>query len=136
GKPVGQGGIRGRREATGLGIFYGVRHALTYEEACKKWGMKPGIKGKRIVIQGLGNVGYNAAKFFHEAGAIITAIAEYNSAIYSEKGINPDEAIAYFKEKGTLEGLKGSKSFKKPADALEFECDILVPAALENQIHA
>ena len=136
GKPIGQGGIRGRREATGLGIFYGVRHALTYEEDCKKWGMKPGIKGKRIVIQGLGNVGYNAAKFFREAGAIITAIAEYNSAIYSEKGINPDEAFAYFKEKGTLEGLKGSKSFKKPADALEYECDILVPAPLENLIHA
>lgn len=135
GKPIGQGGIRGRREATGLGIFYGVRHALTYAEDCKKWGMKPGIIGKKIVIQGLGNVGYHAAKFFHENGAIIVGIAEYNSAVYSEKGINPLDIFKHFKDKGTLDGFKGTKSFKKPSDALEYECDILVPAALENQIH-
>lgn len=135
GKPIGQGGIRGRREATGLGIFYGVRHALTYKEDCKKWGMEPGIEGKRIVVQGLGNVGFHAAKFFFEAGAIIVGIAEYNSAVYSEKGINPVELQKWFREKGTLDGFKGTKSFKTPAEALEYNCDILVPAALENQIH-
>lgn len=135
GKPVGQGGIRGRREATGLGIFYGVRHALTYADDCKKWGMKAGIEGKRIIIQGLGNVGFHAAKFFHENGAKIVAIAEYNSAVYSDKGIDPVALQKHFRDKGTLEGFKGTKAFKKPSDALEYECDILVPAALENQIH-
>jgi glutamate dehydrogenase (NAD(P)+) len=136
GKPLGQGGIRGRKEATGLGIFYGVRHALSYAEDAKKLKLTPGIEGKRIVVQGLGNVGYHAAKFFHQAGAIITAIAEYNSAVYSEKGIDPDALLKWFKEKGTLDGFKGTKSFKKPGDALEYECDILVPAALENQINS
>jgi glutamate dehydrogenase (NAD(P)+) len=136
GKPLGQGGIRGRREATGLGVFFGVRHAMSFKDDMKKLKLTTGIEGKSVVVQGLGNVGFHAAKFMHEGGAKIVAVAEYNSAVYSEKGIDPLEISAYFKEKGTLEGFKGTKSFKKPEDALEYECDILIPAALENQIHA
>lgn len=135
GKPVGQGGIRGRREATGLGVFYGIRYMTSFAEDMKKLGLEPGIKGKRVVIQGLGNVGYHAAKFFHEGGAIIIGLGEYNSAIYSTEGLNPDEALAYFRKNGTLEGFAGSKTLAKNTDVLELECDILIPAALENQIH-
>lgn len=136
GKPVSQGGIRGRREATGLGLFYGLRHAVSYVDDMKKLGLEPGLFGKKIVIQGLGNVGYHAAKYLHEGGAIIVAVQEYNSAVYSDEGIDPTELLEWFRVNGTLDGFKGTKSFKKPEDAIEYACDIVVPAALENQIHA
>lgn len=136
GKPISQGGIRGRREATGLGLFYGLRHAVSYAPDMKKLGLKTGLQGKTVVVQGLGNVGYHAAKYLHEGGAKIVGLQEYNSAIYSEKGIDPTAALEWFRANGTLDGFKGSKTFKKPEDALEYACDILVPAALENQIHA
>lgn len=136
GKPISQGGIRGRREATGLGLFYGLRHAVSYAADMKKLGLKPGLEGKTVVVQGLGNVGYHAAKYLHRGGAKIVAIQEYNGSVYNEKGIDPDMALEWFRANGKLDGLKGTKTFKKPEDALEFACDILVPAALENQIHA
>jgi len=135
GKPLGQGGIRGRKEATGLGVFYGIRQYLSDSSRAKKLGLSTGIAGKTVVIQGLGNVGYHAAKFFFEAGAIIVGIGEWNSAIVSKNGINPDEALAYFKQHGTLDGLKGTKTLKSNAEVLEEPCDILIPAALENQIN-
>ncbi|MBW7936344.1 MAG: Glu/Leu/Phe/Val dehydrogenase [Flavobacteriales bacterium] len=135
GKPVGQGGIRGRREATGLGVFYGVRQYLSDTARAKKLGFTTGIAGKTVVIQGLGNVGFNAAKFFFDAGAIIVGIGEWNSAVVSKNGIDPNEALAYFKQRGTLDGLKGTKTLKSNLQVLEEPCDILLPAALENQIH-
>jgi len=135
GKPVGQGGIRGRREATGLGVFYGIRQYLSDSDRAKKLGLSTGIAGKTVVVQGLGNVGYHAAKFFHEAGAIIVGIGEWNSAVVSKNGIDPDVALAYFRQHGTLDGLKGTKTLKVNTDVLEQECEILIPAALENQIH-
>ncbi len=136
GKPISQGGIRGRREATGLGVFYGLRYMMGFEEDMAKLGLTTGVQGKRIAIQGLGNVGYHAAKFFFEAGAIITAIGEYNSAVQSENGINPEEALAHFRAKGTLEGLPGTAPLANNTDVLEVDCDVLIPAALENQIHS
>lgn len=135
GKPVGQGGIRGRKEATGLGVFYGIRQYLSDEGRAKALGLTTGIKGKKVVVQGLGNVGYHAAKFFFEAGAIIVGLGEWNSAVTNSKGINPDEALEYFKKHSTLDGLKGTKTLKVNTDVLEVECDILIPAALENQIN-
>lgn len=135
GKPVGQGGIRGRREATGLGVFFGVRHPLSYKEDVKKLKLSPGLEGKKVVVQGLGNVGYHAAKFLHEAGALIVGVVEYNSAVYNPKGIDPTALSQWFRETGSLYGFKGCKNISNPEDGLELECDILVPAALENQIH-
>lgn len=135
GKPISQGGIRGRREATGLGVFYGIRQLLSSTEDTKKLKMTTGVEGKKFVVQGLGNVGYHAAKFFYEAGGIIVAIGEWNCAVSNPKGINPDEALTYFREHGTLDGLKGTKTLKNTNEVLEMECDVLVPAALENQIH-
>ena len=136
GKPISQGGIRGRREATGLGLFYGLRHAVSYAEDMKKLGMTTGLQDKTVMVQGLGNVGYHAAKYLFEGGAKIVAIQEYNSSVYNEAGLNPDELLAWFRANGTLAGYPGATAFAKPEDALEYACDILVPAALENQIHA
>ncbi len=135
GKPLSQGGIRGRTEATGLGVFYGIREALGYKDELRKLGLNPGIEGKTCVIQGFGNVGYYAALFLHNHGAKIIAISEYNGAVYSPSGIDPERAREHFRETGSLEGLEGTKNFEDRSKALELECDILVPAALENQIH-
>lgn len=135
GKPISQGGIRGRTEATGLGVFYGIREALRQKEDMKKIGLKTGVEGQKIIIQGLGNVGYYAALFFEEAGAKIIGIGEYNSAIINPKGLNIKALKEYFTKNKTLNGFPGSKSLKEPKDILIQECDILIPAAMEGQIN-
>jgi glutamate dehydrogenase (NAD(P)+) len=135
GKPVTQGGVRGRREATGLGIFYGIREVCSMKDVMEKLGMTTGVEGKRIVVQGLGNVGYHAAKFFQNAGAKITALAEYEGAIYNEDGLNVDEVFEHRKTTGSILNFSGASNFAKNTDALEYDCDILIPAALENVIN-
>lgn len=135
GKPVGQGGIRGRKEATGLGIFYGIREALHDMEILKPLGLSSGVAGKRIIIQGLGNVGYHAAHFLHDAGALIIGIAEREGGIYNPDGIDIEAAYAYRTESGSLLGFGGCAFLESSIDLLEYECDVLLPAALENQIH-
>lgn len=136
GKPVTQGGVRGRTEATGLGTYYGIRELCSFEEDMKKVGLTPGLEGKTVVVQGLGNVGYHAAKFFHEGGAKIVGIAEYEGGIYDPNGLDPDKVVAYRKENKTILGYPGAKDIPNNADTLELECDILIPAALENVINA
>ncbi len=137
GKPVSQNGIRGRTEATGRGVFYGIREACCHEADMKKLGLKRGIEGKTMVIQGLGNVGsYTGTISQDEGGAKIIGIGEIEGAIYNPKGIDMHEIIAYRKETGSILNFPGAQSFPKEErnKVLEFECDILVPAALENQI--
>jgi len=134
GKPIEQGGIRGRTEATGRGVFYGLARVLSYEQDMKKLGLGTGIEGKKIVIQGLGNVGYWAAKIIQEAGGVLVALAEYDGAIYNAKGFDVDAVQQHRLETGGILNFPGSKNFEKTADALEYECDILIPAALERQI--
>lgn len=134
GKPIEQGGIRGRVEATGRGVFYGVRHALTYAEDLKPLGLTPGLAGKKVVVQGLGNVGYHAAKFFAEADAKIVAIAEFDGAIFQPEGIDVEAVQKHREETGSILGFPGAQNFKDSAQALEYDCDILIPAALERQI--
>jgi glutamate dehydrogenase (NAD(P)+) len=135
GKPVSQGGVRGRREATGLGVFFGLREVCNMPDIMERLKMTVGVEGKRIVVQGLGNVGYHSAKFFQNAGAIITALAEYEGAIYSEKGLDVDEVFNHRKKTGSILDFPGAKNLAKNTDALELECDILIPAALENVIN-
>lgn len=135
GKPVGQGGIRGRTEATGLGVFYGLRELLLDEPMLKKVGLTSGVAGKRIIVQGLGNVGYYAAHFCQEEGAIITGIAEREGGIYSEKGLDVAAVFKHRQETGSVLGFPGAKDVVESLDLLEYECDVLIPAALENQIH-
>lgn len=135
GKPITQGGVRGRKEATGLGVFYGVREVCNMPDIMQKLGLAVGVDGKTVVVQGLGNVGYHSAKYFREGGSKVVCIAEYEGAIYNENGLNEDEVFLHRKKSGSILNFPGAKNLNKSNDALELECDILIPAALENVIH-
>ncbi|MBA4303935.1 MAG: glutamate dehydrogenase [Sphingobacteriaceae bacterium] len=135
GKPVTQGGISGRREATGLGVYFGVREACSFADDMERLGMSVGLKGKSVVVQGLGNVGYHAAKYFHEGGAKVIALAEFEGAIYNADGLNYEEVFQHRKKTGSILHFPGATNLANSSDALELACDILIPAALENQIH-
>lgn len=135
GKPVTQGGVRGRREATGLGVFYGIREVCSMPDIMQKAGLTTGIKGKRVIVQGLGNVGYHAAKFFREGGAKVIALAEFEGAIYNPEGFNEEEVFQHRKKEGTILNFPGAENILFSPDALELDCDILIPAALENVIN-
>lgn len=135
GKPLNAGGIRGRVEATGRGVQYALRDFFRYEEDIEAARMTGTLKGKRIVVQGLGNVGYHAAKFLtEEDGAIVTAIAEYNGGIINDDGINVEAAKAYMVVNGSFEGFKGAEFVENSMPLLEKDCDILIPAAMEAAI--
>jgi len=136
GKPVSQGGVRGRKEATGLGVFYGLTEVCNMSTLMEKIGLPIGVKGKRICVQGLGNVGYHTALFFQQAGAIIVGIAEYEGAIRNYKGLDVEQVFEHRKRTGSILDFAGAENFEKSSDALEMECDILIPAALENVINA
>ncbi len=135
GKPVSQGGVRGRKEATGLGVFYGIREVCNMADVMKKLNLPTGIKGKRIVVQGLGNVGYHSAKFFREHGAKVIAIAEMEGAIMNINGLNEEEVFQHRKKTASILDFPGAENITNSAAALELDCDILIPAALENVIN-
>jgi glutamate dehydrogenase (NAD(P)+) len=134
GKPVTQGGIRGRTEATGRGVYFGLREACSMREDMKKLGLSAGIEGKRVVVQGLGNVGYHAAKFLQEGGAILVGLAEYEGAIANPDGLDLESVLSHRRDRGSILGYPGATDIPRSIEALELDCDILVPAALENQI--
>ncbi|MEX0929370.1 MAG: Glu/Leu/Phe/Val dehydrogenase [Balneolales bacterium] len=135
GKPIHQSGIRGRKEATGRGVYFGVREACRNTEDMKELGLKAGLDGKTMVVQGLGNVGYHSAKYLQEAGVVLTGIAEAQGSIHNPKGMDVDKVMAHWKETGSILNFPGASNIPEPGNALELECDILVPAALENQIN-
>jgi len=134
GKPITQGGIRGRKEATGRGVFFGLREACCNAADMRVLGLTPGLDGKKTVVQGLGNVGYYASKFLQEGGCLIVGLAEFEGAIYNPKGLDLDAVVKHRKETGSILNFPGATNVVNTADALELECDILVPAALEKQI--
>jgi glutamate dehydrogenase (NAD(P)+) len=134
GKPVTQGGVRGRIEATGRGVYFGIREACNFAEDMRQLGLSPGLAGKTVVVQGLGNVGYHAGKFLQEGGATIVGLAEYEGAIYNPKGLDVDEVVQHRTETKSIFDFAGATNIPKTTEALELESDILVPAALENQI--
>ncbi|MEY4738749.1 MAG: hypothetical protein RLZZ05_133, partial [Bacteroidota bacterium] len=136
GKPITQGGVRGRREATGLGVFFGIREVCNNAEVMAKLGLETGIAGKKIIVQGLGNVGYHSAKFFQEGGALVVGLAEYEGSIYNENGLDVEAVFQHRKKTGSILDFPGASNFSKNTDALEAPCDILIPAALENVINA
>jgi len=126
--------VRGRREATGLGVFYGLREVCNMHEVMDRLGLNLGVEGKRVIIQGLGNVGYHAGKFFQNAGARIVALSEFEGAIFNDNGLDVDAVFEHRKTTGSILNYPGSTNFEKNGDALEHECDILIPAALEMVI--
>lgn len=135
GKPVNLGGIRGRTEATGLGVYYGIREALNVKADTTRLGLTSGLEGKRIIVQGLGNVGFHAAKFCQADGALINGIAEREGGIYNEKGLDVEQVFNHRISSGSILDFPGAKNVQDSRELLEVECDILIPAALENQIH-
>lgn len=136
GKPISQGGIRGRKEATGRGVYFGVREACDIAEDMKALGLSKGLAGKRVVVQGLGNVGYHAAKFLQEGGAVIVGLSEFEGAIANPKGLDVTEVIKHRMNSKSILHFQGATDIQNSKEALELDCDILVPAALENQITA
>jgi glutamate dehydrogenase (NAD(P)+) len=134
GKPLSQHGIEGRTEATGQGVFFGIREAVNVEEDMKSLGLTKGLRGKKVIVQGLGNVGYYSAKYLSEAGAKIIGVAEWNGGIWDESGINIESLKDYqLKNKG-YKGYPQGEFVENSKEMLTFDCDILIPAALENQI--
>ncbi len=136
GKSVSQGGIRGRQEATGRGVFFALREACSHADDMRDIGFSTGIEGKRIVIQGLGNVGYHAALFCQTGGCKIVGIAEYEGSIHKPDGIDLQDLMHHRKETGSILNYPGATNLAKREDGLEIDCDILIPAALENQINS
>ncbi len=135
-KPLAQGGIRGRTEATGRGVFYGLREVCDSDADMRPLGLTRGLAGKTVVVQGLGNVGFHAAKFLQQAGAVIVGIAEYKGAITNRKGLDVEAVAAHRQEHGTVLGFPGATNMANTLEGLEIECDILIPAALEHQLTA
>lgn len=138
GKPVSQGGIRGRTEATGRGVFFGIEEVVSYEDDMAALGLTTGIKGKTVVVQGLGNVGYYSAKIFQDHGAKVIGLTEYEGAIHdpSGEGFDIDAVMAHRKATGSIMDYPGAVNLEDRTKGLELECDILIPAAIERVIHS
>ncbi len=135
GKPVHHGGIRGRTEATGRGVEYALQEFFRHKEAVKKARMSGGLDGKRVIIQGLGNVGYHAAKFLSEEdGAKIIAVVERDGMLINDKGIKIEDLRQYITANKSVKGFPDARFAKNGKAGLEMECDILIPAAMEGQI--
>ncbi len=135
GKPVHFGGVQGRIEATGRGVQYGIQEFFRHPGDVKKANLEGSLEGKKIIIQGLGNVGYHAAKFLEEEdGAKIIGIIERNGAIICDQGLNTEEVYQYKIQYGKLEGFPHGKFLENGEDALKLPCDILIPAAMEGVI--
>jgi len=135
GKPLSLHGIPGRKEATGLGVFYGIRECLSHADDMKAIGLTTGTAGKTVVVQGLGNVGYHAAKFLQKDGnALVIGIAEKEGGIFNPKGLDVDAVFEHLQHTKSIHNFPGAQNIATPGAVLELECDVLVPAALENQI--
>src|SRR6267142_5311676 len=125
GKPISLGGSQGRREATARGCLYALR------EACRTKGMS--LKGARVAVHGFGNAGANIARLVAADGARVVAAADSKAGIYAETGIDMQAALSHKAQTASLAGLPGTKAIE-PEDVIGVECDILLPAALENTI--
>ena len=136
GKPAHAGGIQGRVEATGRGVQYALQEFFRHPEDVAKTKLDGTLDGKRVVVQGLGNVGYHAAKFLSEEdGAKIIAIIERDGALLDPEGLDVEAVHNWIGKHGGIAGCPDAKYIEDGAKALELDCDILVPAALEGVIN-
>ncbi len=136
GKPPHAGGIQGRVEATGRGVQYALREFFRYPEDAARAGLSGDLDGKRVIVQGLGNVGYHAAKFLSEEdGCKITAIIERDGALQDEAGLNVEDIHQWIRKHGTISGYAHGAFIPDGTALLEADCDILIPAAMEGVIH-
>ncbi|WP_299636677.1 Glu/Leu/Phe/Val dehydrogenase [uncultured Ruegeria sp.] len=136
GKPLNAGGIAGRVEATGRGIQYALREFFRHPEDVQKAGLSGKLDGKRVVVQGLGNVGYHAAKFLSEEdGSRVVGIIEWDGALYNPDGIDVEAVRQWIVKHGGVKDYPDATHSAEGASVLEAECDILIPAALEAVIN-
>jgi len=137
GKPVQHGGIRGRVEATGRGVVYALREFLRHPRNLQACGLGGDLGGQRIIVQGLGNVGYHAARILQEEdGARIVGIIERDGLLHQEQGLSVEQVRLYMNEHRTVRGFPGADFSEDGIAGLERDCDVLIPAALEGQITA
>ena len=136
GKPVSMGGIQGRVEATGRGVVYGLREFFRTQDDVQSAGMEGNLEGKKVIVQGLGNVGYYTAKILQEEdGAIIIGILEYDGALLDLNGLNVEDVYQYKVANNGIQGFPGAEYVKDSKILLEEACDILIPAAMEGVIN-
>jgi glutamate dehydrogenase (NAD(P)+) len=136
GKPLNAGGIQGRVEATGRGVQYALREFFRHPEDAAHARLSGDLDGKRIIVQGLGNVGYHAAKFLSEEdGAVVTAIIERDGGLHCDTGLDVERVRQWIAAHGTVRGYPDATFVPDGAALLEAACDILIPAAMEGVIH-
>ncbi len=137
GKPLEAGGIQGRKEATGRGVQYALREFFRHPEDMARAGLTGGLEGKRVIVQGLGNVGYHAAKFLSEEdGCRVVAVIERDGAVMDPKGLDIEDVRQWMNQSGgLLAGYPRASFVAEGAAVLEEACDILIPAAMEGVIH-
>lgn len=137
GKPVTQAGIRGRRAATGRGVQYVLQEFFRHPDLLKATGLSGDLAGKRVVVQGLGNVGSHLARLVQEEdGAVIVGVGESDGTLYAPDGLNINDVLRWREETGSITNFPDATALESPTACLELDCDILVPAALENQLTA
>ncbi|MDX9859955.1 MAG: Glu/Leu/Phe/Val dehydrogenase [Rhodospirillales bacterium] len=137
GKPISRGGVDGRTEASGRGVQYAIREFFRHPKHVAKTGLSGGLRGKEIVVQGLGNVGYHAAKCLSEEdGCLIVGIVEHDGALRSTTGLPVEKVRQYLLANGGVAGFPGAQYVENGSEVLEEACDILIPAALEDVITA
>ena len=136
GKPLNAGGIAGRVEATGRGVQYALREFFRHPKDLAVAGLSGSLEGKRVIVQGLGNVGYHAAKFLQEEdGCKIVGIIERDGALHSDQGLNVEQVRSWLIKHGGIAGFPDANHQTDGAACLEADCDILIPAALEGVVH-
>ena len=137
GKPLNRGGISGRVEATGKGVQFALREFFRHPDELDATGLNDGLAGQRVVVQGLGNVGYHTAKFLSEEdGVKVIGVIEHDGAVVNPDGLNIHNLRQHLAETRGVKDFAGGDYTENGAQALEMDCDILIPAALECQIHA
>jgi glutamate dehydrogenase (NAD(P)+) len=134
GKPISQGGIHGRTSATGRGIFHGTDIFCQDEHFMNLVGLETGLAGKTVVVQGFGNVGYHAARYFHRAGAKVVGVIEWDGALWNDNGIVPNDLDDWKMDNDSINGYPSAEPIKD-IDALYADVDILIAAACEQVIH-
>jgi glutamate dehydrogenase (NAD(P)+) len=134
GKPVSQRGIRGQREATGRGILYALQEFFRHPDLVKLTGLSGGLAGKRVVIQGLGNVGRHFGRLAQQAGACIVGIGEFDGTVSHRDGLDIDEVLRWRNLTRSIRNFPHAVTLERSTDCLELDCDVLVPATLENQL--
>ena len=137
GKPPTQGGIPGRTQATGRGAHYVVREFFGHAEDVRRCGLDGGLEGKRVIVQGFGDVGFNAARYLvADEGVRLVGVVERDGAVVSNAGLEPEAVAEHRRRTGGVEHFPGARFIADGASVLASDCDILIPAAVENQITA